>query len=44
MLDIMKIIKVDSKENTIESGKTKISMVKSHKRKQKKKKKNIKML
>ena len=43
MLDIMKIVKVDSKENIIESSKTEISMVKSQKRKQKIKK-NIKML
>lgn len=35
MLDIMKIIKVDSEEYTIESDKNKISMAKSHKRKQK---------
>ena len=40
MLDIMKIVKVDSKENIIESSKTEISMVKSQKRKQKIKKKH----
>lgn len=42
MPDIMKIVRVDSKENIIESSKTEISMVKSQKRKQKIKKKTLK--